>query len=664
MLANVTEVSRDRQLLERFTAGDEAAFAELVERYGPMVWRLCRRLLQHEQDAEDSFQAVFFLLARRARAIRRSEAVGSWLYGVAYRTAMKARRSTTRRHEREKKAAGAMPEHQPWSQAACRELQRLLDEEVERLPEKYRAPFVLCCLEGMSRGEAAVELGWKEGTVSGRLAEARKQLEKRLARRGVTLSAVLTAGMLAQGTASAAPVALLQATSTAVLAPLNTLSPAVVALAESVLGSMGALKAGILCLLAALTLASGASLAALLPAAQVEVEAPAQPKPPPVRTTQIDEQVLALAFSPDGTKLVTTGARHIQPGQLKVWDVATGKNLVRVRGIRGIRAVAWAPDGRSIATGIFGGELRLRDPTTGKDQAVARGHTRGVNGVVFSDDGNLLVTAGLDKVVKLWDRQPLRQKQEFHGHTGMVFSVALFHHGRAIVSGGDDRTARIWDVGTGKETFLLAGHLAPVEMVAISPDDKIVATASWDRTIKLWDPETGQEIGVLPDHDDAILAIAFSPDGKLLASATGSGRVLLWDVEKRLVHAGLGQHAGAAWALAFSPDGKLLASGGSDRTAKLWNVAERKEVASLMTGEESPPPDTEKAPAPAAAAPPLPPRAAPVAEPAPAAESPPLPGGRLLLLLGILLLGALAVLAWLFFRQRRTSAGPLARDGE
>src|SRR5262245_35027733 len=208
-LATAADAPRDpsdRQLLERFIARqDKQAFADLVGRYRRVVWGVCRRVLHRQQDAEDAFQASFLVLARKASSIRKGEAVGSWLYGVAYRTAMRARHNAARRQECEKQAATAPPDQPPWSEAACRELQRILDDEVQRLRPKYREPFVLCCLEGMSKAEAAAELGLKEGTLSSRLAQARDLLRSRLARRGIALTAILTVGALAQGTATAAP---------------------------------------------------------------------------------------------------------------------------------------------------------------------------------------------------------------------------------------------------------------------------------------------------------------------------------------------------------------------------------------------------------------------------------------------------------------------------
>lgn len=194
---------QDGDLLRRFVERrDEAAFAALVERHGPLVLAACRRVLHNQQDAEDVLQATYLVLARRANRIRRQDSVGSWLYGVAYRMALKLRGRQARQLECERRTAAehrSRAEDMTWA-----DLQPVLDEELYRLPDKYRAPILLCCLQGKSRDEAARELGWAEGAVKIRLERGRELLRGRLARRGLVFSAALWAVLLTKDAATAA----------------------------------------------------------------------------------------------------------------------------------------------------------------------------------------------------------------------------------------------------------------------------------------------------------------------------------------------------------------------------------------------------------------------------------------------------------------------------
>jgi len=203
----------DGQLLERFLdQRDETAFEELLRRHGSMVLGVCRRLLGSGPDAEDAFQATFLVLVRKAAAIMPREMVGNWLYGVAHRTALEARTLVARRRARE---TPMDPLHEPAAPAenVWHELRPLLDQEVSRLPQKYRAPVVLCDLEGKTQKEAARQLGWPEGTVSGRLFRARSLLAQRLRRHGLVLSAGSLAGLLTEhATAAAMPPVLIEST--------------------------------------------------------------------------------------------------------------------------------------------------------------------------------------------------------------------------------------------------------------------------------------------------------------------------------------------------------------------------------------------------------------------------------------------------------------------
>jgi RNA polymerase sigma factor (sigma-70 family) len=199
----LAEVS-DGQLLEWFArGGEEAAFASLVRRHGPMVWGVARRVLPQAHDAEDVFQATFLLLARKAPTIRKADSVGSWLHGVAHRLALKARLQQARRQSREKRAAD-MRQTRPGGETSLSEVQSALDTALGELPEKYRAALVSCYLEGQTQEEAARRLGCPLATVRTRVARGRKLLRDRLAKHGLALS---TAGLATLLIASAAPAA-------------------------------------------------------------------------------------------------------------------------------------------------------------------------------------------------------------------------------------------------------------------------------------------------------------------------------------------------------------------------------------------------------------------------------------------------------------------------
>jgi RNA polymerase sigma factor (sigma-70 family) len=193
----------DGQLLEDYISRRaEAAFAALVQRHGPMVWSVCRRVLTNYHDAEDAFQATFLVLVRRAASIASPELLANWLYGVAHQTAMKSRATLARRKARERQVA-EMPQPAVLEQDLYNDPEPLLDQELSCLPDIYRVVIVLCDLEGKTRKEAARHLGLPEGTIGSRLARARMLLAKRLVKRGVTLSGAALAAVLSRNVAPA-----------------------------------------------------------------------------------------------------------------------------------------------------------------------------------------------------------------------------------------------------------------------------------------------------------------------------------------------------------------------------------------------------------------------------------------------------------------------------
>jgi RNA polymerase sigma factor (sigma-70 family) len=281
--------SEDSELLSHFVRyGDQDAFAQLVRRHGAMVFGVCRRLLT-DADADDAFQATFLVLARRASAIRKQMSLASWLHGVAVRVSRRALADAARRRRRETQVTVRTPEE--GSEAERRDLRLVLDEELDRLPEHYRAPLVLCYLEGKTLAEAALQLGCKDGTVCSRLARGRDLLRSRLERRGLTpLVAISTAALVDEGLFAAVPSTLAASAVGLVTTGSTTAGTSARAqlLAEEMMKAMFLKKVLVAtaALLTVIVLAAGAGLLArsrALPEAQAPTtpaSAPNQPQPP------------------------------------------------------------------------------------------------------------------------------------------------------------------------------------------------------------------------------------------------------------------------------------------------------------------------------------------------------------------------------------------------
>jgi RNA polymerase sigma factor (sigma-70 family) len=286
-LLSAGEGMSDAQLLEAFLARhDDGAFAALLRRHGPMVLAVCRRVLRNAHDAEDAFQATFLVLARKAGSVRSRQVLASWLYGVAYRTSTKARAMNAKRRTKEREARATAPPAAA-ADGALEELLERLDAELHRLPEKYRVPVVLCELEGRSRREAALQLGLAEGTLSWRLAQARKMLARKLSRPGVALSAGAVAVALSQGAAPARPSAsLLSATARAGalvaregVVTAGVVPAKVVALTEGVVRAMFLTKLKVAGWAVALAVAVGAGVVGLTYRAQAQGRRPVEEQP-------------------------------------------------------------------------------------------------------------------------------------------------------------------------------------------------------------------------------------------------------------------------------------------------------------------------------------------------------------------------------------------------
>ncbi len=284
-------------------------------------------------------------------------------------------------------------------------------------------------------------------------------------------------------------------------------------------------------------------------------------------------EVVALAFSPDGQRLISAG----MDGLALVWGVADGQVQHRCEADLGVlSSVAFSPDGTLVALGSADATIVVWQPGDNGRLRRLSGHTGDVTGVIFTPDGKSLISSSRDGTLRWWDIETRSERLRVQAHPDGVHGLALSPNGQRLASaGGWDRSVKVWDASSGQELSKLTGHTSQVTSVAFGPDNGLLISGSWDETVLLWEPSRRQQPLVLAEKGSLmalVFAVALSPDARVLLAGSWDTLLRVWDVAQGQLLRKLGQHNGMVLSVACSADGQGLASGDAEGKVLLWKM--------------------------------------------------------------------------------------------
>ncbi|WP_157546204.1 WD40 repeat domain-containing protein [Hamadaea tsunoensis] len=286
--------------------------------------------------------------------------------------------------------------------------------------------------------------------------------------------------------------------------------------------------------------------------------------------------VTAVAYAPGGRTAATGG----DDGTVRLWDTATASTVTVLTQHAAVTAVAFNGDGNVLASGGADGAVRLWDTGTGRPLDVLAGSSS-VHALAFSPDGTVIATGDADGTDRLWDVAGRRLLTTLTGDQGPVYAVAFDPTGRSLAVGGDDNTTRIWDVAGRRTTAILRGHNGEVFAVAYSPDGTTLVTGSADGSARIWDTGTNKTVATLVGHTRVVSAVAYARDGRTIVTGSWDGTVRLWNAATHQPQATLTGHTDQVLAAALAPDGRTVLSGGRDGTARLWDMDTSRSIVTL-----------------------------------------------------------------------------------
>ncbi len=541
----------DAELVAQYVrTRDEGAFAELLRRHGPTVYGVCRRVVGNGPDADDAFQAVFLVLARKAGTIGEPGLVGNWLYGVAVRTANKARIMNAKEANRRRLPPVPLNDY-PASTAntADTDTFAVIDAELAALPDRYRAAFVTCVLNDRSRSEAARELGWPEGTVAARLAKARELLATRLSKRGVTLAvgavaAVAVPMATASDTLNAVRELLAVGTASAVAPAAQTLSDEVVKTMTTSFPkwlAIAAVMAVTLTVGGAVLLAAGAGKPPVREASRAKAPVPKdgprewkEAKPIQFDPHPHGDRITGVAFSPDG-KFIAVAVGD----QVRLLDAITRKQVnehaLTAKVPATITSVAFSPKGDRLAMTardfVFVYSKLGKSPSGSSDRDWKMEGFDPHQVMWFTDkDGgeHLVATNGMETR----HRDPKGKEQAYQGwgvfkHQPCVLAAVPGKNGW-LMQFDNDKDPRgtadfwLWTPTDIERCRRLTGHIYRPECGAVSGDGKVIITGDGACHVVVWDGETFEKKAVVK-CEGGVKSVAITQDGKTTAVFHGIG---------------------------------------------------------------------------------------------------------------------------------------------
>ena len=616
----------DVALIQRILAGDEIAFAELVNKYQKPVHTLAWRKVSDFHIAEDITQETFLKVYQRLHTLKDPNQFSGWLYVITANlcaTWLRKKRIQTQPLE---DTALTMTQRDAYSQhiveertkTAAESQREVVKQLLAKLKESERTVMTLYYLGEMTVAEISRFLGVSTSTIKSRLRRARQRLQEeepmiREALEHFQITPNLTENVMREvsrlkpitpsngkplvpwaiGVSTLAVVFLMLGIGSQYLSrfqkpySFEATSEMTVEIIEAPVVLNLEVKPDIRTQLGGAAASDENDVSEKQPNNTAAYQNSQTWNLPENAIARFGKGVMggsdrAVAFSPDGKRLaIATGAG--------IWfhDAQTYREMALLTGHTGVvRAVAFSPDGRTLASGARDATVKLWNVENGENIATFVRNGIGVESIAFSPDGKMLVAGTEGGPIKLWDVENGENLATFKGEAPRVFSVAFSPDGKTVASGGSDNRIQLWDVETKQNTAALTGHESIIFSVAFSPDGRILASGSQDDTVKLWHVETGQNIYTFK-HRERVFSVAFSPDGKVVAGGSYRG-IKLWNIETgEAVNLPKGGATVISGSIAFSPDGATLASASADRfggtrgTVMLWDVETGKDLATL-----------------------------------------------------------------------------------